>query len=81
MIVVDSSALVAILLAEPEKPAFEELIAGGERCVISAVNAHETATVTLSAAQRLPSIATAKASIPRHGSTFPTARPTRWPRP
>jgi ribonuclease VapC len=45
MIVVDSSALVAILLAEPEKPAFEELIAGGERCVISAVNAHETATV------------------------------------
>ena len=37
MIVVDSSALVAILLAEPEKPAFEELIAGGERCVISAV--------------------------------------------
>jgi predicted nucleic acid-binding protein len=45
MIVFDSSALVAILLAEPEQTAFEEFIAGGERCVISAVNAHETATV------------------------------------
>ncbi len=45
MIVVDSSALIAILFAEPEKPAFQNIIAGGDRCVISAVNAHETATV------------------------------------
>jgi len=45
MIVVDSSALVAILLAEPQRSQPSELIAGGERCVISAVNAHETATV------------------------------------
>jgi len=45
MIVVDSSALIAILFEEPEKQAFEDIIAGGERCVISAVNAHETATV------------------------------------
>jgi ribonuclease VapC len=45
MIVVDSSALIAILLDEPERSAFEAVIAGGERCVISAVNAHETAAV------------------------------------
>jgi ribonuclease VapC len=45
MIVVDSSALIAILFEEPEKPAFENVITGGERCVMSAVNAHETATV------------------------------------
>ena len=45
MIVVDSSALLAILFKEPEKQAFEDLVAGADRCVISAVNAHETATV------------------------------------
>ena len=45
MIVVDSSALIAILLDEPEKHVFEDFIAGGERCVMSAVNAHETACV------------------------------------
>jgi ribonuclease VapC len=45
MIVVDSSALIAILFDEPEKQVFEDVIAGGEHCVISAVNAHETATV------------------------------------
>ena len=45
MIVVDSSALIAILFDEPEKQVFEEIIVGGERCAISAVNAHETATV------------------------------------
>jgi ribonuclease VapC len=38
MIVVDSSALIAILLDEPEKQAFEDVIAGGE-------HAHEKATV------------------------------------
>ena len=45
MIVVDSSALIAILFEEPEKQAFENIIIGGERCVMSAVNVHETATV------------------------------------
>ena len=47
MIVVDSSssALIAILLGEPEKQAFEDIIAGGKPCVMSAVNAHKTATV------------------------------------
>ncbi len=45
MIVVDSSALLAILFHEPEKQAFENIVAGDERCVLSAVNAHETATV------------------------------------
>ena len=45
MIVVDSSALIAILLDEPEKQKFEDIIAGGERCIMSAVNAHETACV------------------------------------
>lgn len=45
MIVVDTSALIAILFDEPEKQQFENVIAGGERCIMSAVNAHETATV------------------------------------
>jgi ribonuclease VapC len=45
MIVVDSSALLAILLGEPEQQAFEDIIAKAVRCVTSAVNAHETAIV------------------------------------
>jgi ribonuclease VapC len=45
MIVVDSSALITILFGEPEKQVFQNIIAGGERCIISAVNAHETASV------------------------------------
>ncbi len=45
MIVVDSSALIAILFEEPERQAFRNIIAGGERCLLSTVNAHETATV------------------------------------
>lgn len=45
MIVIDSSALLAILFEEPEKQAFEDIITGGERCLISAVNAHETASI------------------------------------
>jgi ribonuclease VapC len=44
MIVVDASALLAILFEEPEKEAFEKAIGSAERCLISAVNAHEAAT-------------------------------------
>jgi ribonuclease VapC len=45
MIVVDSSALLAISFKEPEHQTFTDVITGGERCVMSAVNAHETATI------------------------------------
>ena len=45
MIVVNSFALVAILLKEPEHQEFEDIITSGERCVMSAVNIRETATV------------------------------------
>src|SRR5208283_1225637 len=45
MIVVDSSALIAVLFEEPEKQNFQDIIDGDERCVLSAVNAHETACV------------------------------------
>jgi ribonuclease VapC len=45
MIVVDSSALIAVLFEEPEKQTFQNIIDGDERCVLSAVNAHETACV------------------------------------
>jgi ribonuclease VapC len=45
MIVVDSSALLAILFKEPEKQSFEAILARADRCVISAVNAHETGCV------------------------------------
>ncbi len=45
MIVVDSSALLAIIFDEPEKAAFEHAIQTAGSSFISAVNAHETATV------------------------------------
>jgi ribonuclease VapC len=45
MIVVDSSALIAVLFEEPEKQTFQDIIDGDERCVLSAVNAHQTACV------------------------------------
>jgi ribonuclease VapC len=45
MIVIDSSALLAVLFSEPEKGAFEGAIKGGRLCLISAVSVHETATV------------------------------------
>lgn len=45
MIVVDSSALLAIFFNEPERQAFEAVITGGDPCLISAINAHETASV------------------------------------
>ena len=41
MIVVDSSCVLAILQNEPEKDGFEAALAGGDRCVMSAVNVHE----------------------------------------
>jgi ribonuclease VapC len=45
MIVIDSSALLAISFKEPEQQAFSDIITCGERCVMSAVNVHETATI------------------------------------
>ena len=45
MIVVDSSALIAIFFDEPEKQEFANIVAEAERCLMSAVNVHETATV------------------------------------
>ena len=43
--VVDSSALAAILLNEPEAESFAKIITSGERCLISAFSALETAVV------------------------------------
>jgi ribonuclease VapC len=45
MIVVDSSCVLAILQNEPEKDGFEAALAGGDRCVMSAVNVHEVLCV------------------------------------
>ena len=45
MIVIDSFALYAVFFREPEKAAFQAIIDGDDRCVISAVNVHETAAV------------------------------------
>src|SRR5258708_3812095 len=45
MIVVDSSALLAVLFKEAEKQDFQNIIAAADRCVVSAVNAHEAASV------------------------------------
>ena len=45
MIVVDSSALLAILFKETEQQRFKTILSGPDRCIIFAVNAHETACV------------------------------------
>lgn len=45
MIVVDSSALVAILRREPEADSFLQVIAGAEGCLLSAVSLLETSMV------------------------------------
>jgi len=45
MIVVDSSCVLAILQNEPEKDAFRPVLAGGDRCLMSAVNVHEALCV------------------------------------
>ncbi|MCM0020556.1 MAG: type II toxin-antitoxin system VapC family toxin [Tagaea sp.] len=45
MIVVDSSALVAIFEAESDAPRYAQVIADAERLAISAVNVHETGAV------------------------------------
>jgi ribonuclease VapC len=45
MIVADSSALCAVFFNEPEKSAFQAILDGDERCIVSAVNAFETACV------------------------------------
>jgi ribonuclease VapC len=48
MIVIDSSALVAILNHEPERTAFFEAIAAADRRLVSAVTYQETCQVLLS---------------------------------
>lgn len=45
MIVVDGCALCAVFFDEPEKSAFQAILDGDERCIISAINAFETACV------------------------------------
>lgn len=44
-VVIDSSALICILLGEPEAARFNEVLAHGPRCVISAANWLEAAIV------------------------------------
>ena len=43
--VIDTSALLAILLGEPERGAFLKLLSESETCLLSAANALETAIV------------------------------------
>ncbi len=45
MIVVDSSALIAILRREPEADRFLQIIAAADRCLLSAVSLLETSMV------------------------------------
>lgn len=45
MIAVDSSALIAILRREPEADSFLRVIAGADRCLLSAVSLLETSMV------------------------------------
>ena len=48
MIVIDSSALIAILEHEPERKPFFHVIADADRCLINAVNYQETGQVIFS---------------------------------
>lgn len=48
MIAVDTSALLTILLAEPEMPAFRDILAEAPRKVVSSVSLLEAAIVMLS---------------------------------
>jgi ribonuclease VapC len=47
MIVIDTSALVAILNHEPERAAFYEAIAAADRCLVSAVTYQEAGHVLI----------------------------------
>lgn len=47
MIVVDSSALVALLLDEPDSRQYEEALSSDARCVVSAFTHFETSTVLM----------------------------------
>lgn len=47
MIVLDTSALIAVTNHEPERPKFLSTIADADRCLISAVTLFETRIVTL----------------------------------
>jgi ribonuclease VapC len=48
MIVIDSSALIAILEHEPERTAFFQAIARADRCLVSAISYQETGQVIFS---------------------------------
>jgi len=50
--VLDTSAIVAILLDEPESDTFAQILAAGPPLVISAVTLHETSIVMASKAMR-----------------------------
>jgi ribonuclease VapC len=55
MIVIDSSALIAILEHEPERTAFFQAIASADRCLVSAVSYQETGQVIFSRSDFTPS--------------------------
>lgn len=46
MIAIDTSALIAVINHEPERPRFLEIIASADRCLISTVTLLETRIVT-----------------------------------
>ncbi len=47
MIVIDTSALIAILNHEPERTAFYEAIAAADRCLVSAVTYQDERAVAV----------------------------------
>lgn len=46
MIAIDTSALIAVINHEPERPRFLEIIASADRCLISTVTLLETRILT-----------------------------------
>lgn len=51
--VIDTSAIIAILLAEPESDAFAQILAGSPPLVISAITLHEASVVMYGKAQHV----------------------------
>jgi uncharacterized protein with PIN domain len=81
MIVIDTSALVAILNREPERTAFFELIAAADRCLVSAVTYQEAGHVLIAKRGINGLLRPRRLSCPHQGRDCPARPPSRCFRP
>jgi ribonuclease VapC len=81
MIVIDTSALVAILNREPERIAFFEVIAAADRCLVSAVTYQEAGHVLIAKRGINGLYDLEELSCPHQGRDCPARHPSRRFRP